>query len=217
MYIKDYLSKDFPAFSISDSIEEASDLAKEFGYSHIFIKKKGLYMGALSQSFLEDSPEGQLGSLAMHFEKFAISEDSNIWDSIKLFHTFNTNVVPVINSDEKFLGYICCDDIFSEFSKYPIFSEAGAILTVQTNSLHYSMVEVAKIIESNNSKLYGCFITAVKEDHIELTLKISQDNLSSIDETFERFGYTVINKFYNDQKEDLLKDRFGFFQKYLEF
>lgn len=217
MYIKDYLSKDFPAFSLSDSIEEASELAKEFGYSHVFIKKSSVYLGALSQSFLEDSPEGTLESLMPHFEKFAISEDSSIWDSVKLFHTFTTNVVPILNSEEVFLGYISVDDIFSEFSKYPIFSEAGAVLTVQTANMHYSMVEVAKIVESNNSKLYGCFITGIKEGHIELTLKISQDNLTSIDETFERFGYTIINKFYMDQKEDLLKDRFGFFQKYLEF
>lgn len=217
MFIKDYISKDYPAFNSNDSIEEASDVAKEFGYSHVFVKKKGFYQGALSQAFLEESPEGHLDALSIHYERFAIREDANLLDTVKLFHTFNTNIIPVINLNEKYLGYISCDDIFSEFSKYPIFSESGATLTVQTNSKYYSMVEVAKIIESNNAKLYGCFISAIKEDNIELTLKISHDNLSSIDETFERFGYNVIHKFYDDQKEDLMKDRFGFFQKYLEF
>jgi hypothetical protein len=48
-------------------------------------------------------------------------------------------------------------------------------------------------------------------------LKISSENLSSIDETFERYGYKVVEKYYNDEKEELLKDRFVFFQKYLEF
>lgn len=217
MFIKDYISKDFPAFNSGDSIEEASELAKEFGYSHVFVKKKGVYQGALSQAFLEESPEGNLDALAVHYERFAIREDANLLDTVRLFHTFNANIIPVINISEKYVGYISCDDIFSEFSKYPIFSEAGATLTVQTNSKYYSMVEVAKIIESNNAKLYGCFISAIKEDNIELTLKISHGNLGSIDETFERFGYNVIHKFYDDQKEDLMKDRFGFFQKYLEF
>ncbi|MBN9337394.1 MAG: T9SS type A sorting domain-containing protein [Chryseobacterium sp.] len=92
MFIKEYISKDFPAFNTSDSIEEANEVAKEFGYSHVFVKKKGIYQGAISQSFLEDSAEGNLGSLAMHFEKFAILDDGNILDSIKLFHTFNANV-----------------------------------------------------------------------------------------------------------------------------
>ncbi|WP_297984732.1 CBS domain-containing protein [uncultured Chryseobacterium sp.] len=217
MFIRDYISKDYPAFNHMDSIEEASDIAKEFGYSHIFIKKKGVYVGALSQSFLEESPEGTLGSLEIHYEKFAILEDGNVLDTVKLFHIFNANVVPVIGKTEKYLGYISCDDIFSEFSKYPLFSENGAILTIQTSTKHYSFTEIAKIVETNNAKMYGIYISAVNEDNIHITMKISSENLSSIDETFERYGYNVVHKHYDDEKEDLLKDRFGFFQKYLEF
>ncbi|UOE41156.1 CBS domain-containing protein [Chryseobacterium suipulveris] len=216
MFIKDYISKDYPAFNISDSIDEANEIAKEFGYSHVFVKKKGIYQGAVSQSFLEESPEGSLASLAIHFEKFAILDDGNILDTIKLFHTFNTNVVPVITKDEKYRGYLSCDDIFNEFSKYPLFSENGALLVVQINEKNYSMTEICKIVESNNAKIYGCYISLIAEGDIQVTLKISSENLSSIDETFERYGYNVVHKFYDDEKEELLKDRFGFFQKYLE-
>ena len=35
-----------------------------------------------------------------------------------------------------------------------------------------------------------------------------RDSLSSIDETFERYGYHVVRKFYKDEKEDLIKDRY---------
>jgi len=52
---------------------------------------------------------------------------------------------------------------------------------------------------------------------VQVTMKISNDNLSSIDETFERYGYHVVRKFYKDEKEDLIKDRYQYFQKYLEF
>ncbi len=217
MFITDYISKDYPAFNTGDSIEDANEVAKEFGYSHVFIKKKGIYQGALSQPFLEESPDGTLASLAIHYEKFAITEDSNLLDSIKLFHTFNSNVVPVINTTEKYLGYLSCDDIFNEFSKYPLFSENGAVMIVQTSGRHYSLSEVCRIVESNNGKIYGCFISAVSDDYIQITLKFNAENTSSIDETFERYGYSVVQKFYDDEKEDLLKDRFGFLGKYLQF
>lgn len=216
MFIQDYISKDFPAFRISDSIEEACETAKEFGYSHVFITKNNAYAGALSQSFLEESPEGDLGSLEIHFEKFAIVEDGNILDTIKLFHSFYANVVPVIGKNENYVGYISCDDIFSEFSKYPLFSENGAVLTVQTNTPHYSLAEVTKIVEGNNAKIYGCYVSGFNEDGVLITLKISGEHLASIDETFERYGYSVVHKHYEDEKEQLMKDRFGFFQKYLE-
>lgn len=217
MFIKDYISKDYPAFNTSDSIEEASEMAKEFGYTHVFIKKKGYYQGALSQSFLEESPEGTLATLEHHYEKFALFEDGNVLDAVKLFHTFGSNVVPIISKNEKYEGYLTCDDLFSEFAKYPLFSEIGAVLVIQINKSNYSMTEVCKIVESNNAKIYGCYISAFEEDDIKITLKISSVNLSSIDETFERYGYNVVHKYYDDEKEELMKDRFGFFQKYMEF
>lgn len=217
MLIKDYISKDYPAFNANDSIEEANEMAREFGYSHVFIKKKGVYQGALSQSFLEESPEGNLSSLEIHYEKFAILDDNTLLDSIKLFHTFNANVIPVIDKEEHYQGYLSCDDIFNEFSKYALFSEIGAVMIVQTNGRHYSLTEICKIVESNNGKIYGCFISLVTDDYIQITIKFNAENASSIDETFERYGYSVVHKYYDDQKEDLLKDRFGFFQKYLQF
>ena len=216
MLLKEYISKDYPAFSTSTDIVEAYETAKEFGYSHIFIKRKGVLLGSLSVACLEDHFEGQLADLEAHFEKFAIVEDGNLFDSIKLFHTFNANVIPVITKEERFIGYLSSDDIFNEFSKYPLFSENGAILIIQTHNLHYSFSEITQIIESNNSKLYGCFVSAYLEDATQITIKISTTNLSSIDETFERYGYSVVSKFYNDEKDELMKDRFGFFQKYLE-
>ncbi len=217
MYIKDYISKDYPAFNSGDLIQDANEIAKEFGYSHIFVKKKGIYQGAISQQFLEESPEGSLSTLDIHYEKFAILEDGNLLDTIKLFHTYNSNIVPVISKSEKYVGYLSCDDIFNEFSKYPLFSENGAIMIVQTNDKHYSFTEICKIVESNNSKLFGCYINAMTEDYTQITLKISSDNLASIQETFERYGYLIVLKYFDDQKDDLLKDRFGFLEKYLEF
>ncbi|WP_124641962.1 MULTISPECIES: CBS domain-containing protein [Amniculibacterium] len=217
MFIKDYISKDYPIFSFNDTIEEAYETAKDFGYTHVFVKKKGTYFGALSVSFLEDAAEGNLGSLEMHFEKFAILADGNLLDTVKLFHIFNSNVVPVIGSTEKYLGYISSDDVFSEFSKFPLFSENGAVLTIQTATKNYSFTEISNIVESNNAKIYGCYISQINEDNFWITLKLSSENLSSIDETFERYGYLVVHKHYDDSRDALMKDRFGFFQKYLEF
>lgn len=216
MFVRDYISKDFPAFDIKNSAKDAYEVSKEFGYSHIFIKKNGIFVGALSQICLEENSEDNLESLEVHFDRFAILEDGNVLDTIKLFYAFNSNIIPVINNYEEYLGYISCEDIFNEFSKYPLFSENGAILTVQTRDIHYSFSEISKIVESNNAKIYGCYVSNIKEDSVFITLKISGQHLSSIDETFERFGYTIVQKYYNDGKEELIKERFGFFQKYLE-
>ncbi|NML58376.1 CBS domain-containing protein [Chryseobacterium cheonjiense] len=215
MFIKEYISKDYPCFSLSDSIESARDTLEAFGYSHIFIKKSNQFYGALAEDFLYEE-EGTLKDLEHQIERFAILEDNNIMDSIRLFYTFNANIIPVINKNEKYLGYISCEDIFQDLSKYPLFSESGAILTVETSARKYSMTEIANIVESNNSKFYGAFISHMSEDTIQVTIKISNENLSSIDETFDRYDYRIVQKYYSDEKSDLFQDRFGFFQKFIE-
>ncbi|MDN5423984.1 MAG: CBS domain-containing protein, partial [Chryseobacterium sp.] len=215
MFIKDYISKDFPWFSLTDSIESARNTLEDFGYSHIFIKKSHHFYGAIAEDFLYEG-DGILKDLEHQIERFAILEDNNIMDSIRLFYTFSSNVVPVINKNEKYLGYITCEDIFQNFSRYPLFSETGAILTVEIPARRYSMTEIANIVESNNSKFYGGFITSMSDEMIQITIKISNENLSSIDATFDRYDYRIVQKYYSDEKSDLFNDRFGFFQKFIE-
>lgn len=217
MLIQEYISKDFPAFEADASVEDALQVVEEFGFTHVFVKKGSSFLGGICKEFLEESPESKLEDLMMHLERFAITGESTILDSIKLFYTFNANVVPIINNKEKYLGYIAYDDVFSDLSKYPLFSERGAVLTVETSLKSYSMTEIAKIVEGNNAKFYGSFISLINDEIVQVTLKISNENLSSIDETFDRYGYHVVRKFYNDEKEDLIKDRYQYFQKYLEF
>ena len=62
MFIKDYISKDFPCFSLTDSIESARSTLEDFGYTHVFIKKSHHFYGAIAREFLYDA-EGTLKDL----------------------------------------------------------------------------------------------------------------------------------------------------------
>lgn len=215
MFIKEYISKDFPCFQLSDSIESARETLEAFGYSHIFIKKSQHFYGAISKESLYEE-EGNLKKLENQIERFAILEDNNVLDSVRLFYTFNANVIPVISKNEKYQGYIGCDDVFQNLSRFPLFSESGAMLTVEVPARKYSMTEIANIVESNNSRFFGAFISFMSDDVIQVTIKISNENLASIDATFDRYDYRIVEKYYTDEKTDLYKDRLGFLQKYIE-
>ena len=45
MLIQEYISKDFPAFEIDAPVEEALLQVEEFGFTHIFVKKKNVFLG----------------------------------------------------------------------------------------------------------------------------------------------------------------------------
>lgn len=216
MLIKDYISKDFWTFDVSTLVEEALATAYGFEFSHVFIEKEGVFYGAIGKEFLEENEEKTLGELIPYAERFSILYENTLLDSIKLFYIFNTNIVPVINENEEYQGYISWDNIFCELSKYPIFSESGAMLTVEIPRKNYSMAEISQIVEGNNGKFYGAFVSEMNDAFVRVTMRISHENLSSIDETFERYGYVIVQKFYTDEKEELLKSRYQFMQKYLE-
>ena len=216
MLIENYISKDFPTFDIKDLAEEAFEVANDFDFSHIFVEKNGVFLGAIGKVFLAENSSEKLEKLMVYAEKFSIIDQSTILDGIKLFHTFNTNVIPILNKNEEYQGYISWDDISAELSKYPFFSENGALLTVEIPRKNYSLVEIAQIVESNNCKFYGAIVSEMNEAFVRITMRISHENLSSVDETFERYGYVIIQKFYTDEKEELLKSRYQFMQKFLE-
>lgn len=217
MLIEQYIAKDFGTFEVNTLAEEALAIVESFDFTHIFVEKDGFFQGAIHKHYLEENLDKNLGNLLAYAKRFSILEENFLLDGIKLFHTFDTNIIPVIDKNEIYQGYIAWDSIVCEFSKYPFFSEIGALLTVEIPRKNYSMTEIAQIVESNNSKFYGAFISEMNDAFVRITMRISQENTSSIDETFERYGYIVVQKSHTDEKEELLKNRYHFMQKYLEF
>ena len=44
MLISEYISKDFPAFEVDSSAEEALEIASEFGFTHVFVQKNNFFL-----------------------------------------------------------------------------------------------------------------------------------------------------------------------------
>lgn len=216
MFISDYLSKDFPTFSFNDDVEEAFLTAMDFRFSHIFIVEKETFLGALSIDILQER-KGNLAQFQKDIEKFALLESESLVDSVSLFHRFESNVLPIINTEENYVGYMVADDIFNEMSKSPMFSENGAVLIIQNHHLHYSLGEITQIVESNNAKIFGCFVSEVFGDFVHITLKMTAYNLDFIRADLNRYGYEIVHQYYQDEKQEMLKDRLAFVQKYLEY
>ena len=80
----------------------------------------------------------------------------------------------------------------------------------------YSMVEIARIVESNDAKILGSFITRSYDDNkFELTIKINKENVQDIIQTFERFEYDITASYDQSSSEDDLQDRYNNLMKYL--
>jgi len=77
------------------------------------------------------------------------------------------------------------------------------------------MSQIAQIIESNNGKLLGLFISDSDNESVEITVKISLGIMNNIIQTFRRYGYEIISEHQEDNYINNLKERSDYLDKYL--
>lgn len=216
MLVKDYISKDFTPVKISQTVGEALDLVVKFNLTHMPVLEGPEFSGNLSREILEEHRrETGLSELKEFFELFFVDEKASLLDSVQIYHNNMANVLAVLNRAHHYTGLLMLDDVISGFSSMPLITEPGSIMIVETPHKKLSFSEISNIVESNNSKIIGMFVTAYHDDNVRVVLKLVSENLTSVGETFERFDYKVVYKFFNDEKEELMKERFDQLMKYL--
>lgn len=217
MLVTDYLSKDFVPPKLNQMVAHGLKLVHDYNLTHIPVFKGLDFVGNLSHEILEEfPPETYLSELLEYIFPFHLDANSSLLEAIQQFNNQSTNILVVLDSQNHYSGMLLMDDIISGLSSMPFISEPGSIIIVEIPQKQFSVSEVAKIAESNNARIIGLFVTGYKEDKIQITLKLIADSLASVSETFERFNYTVLHKFFEDEKEDLMKDRFDMLMKYLD-
>jgi hypothetical protein len=101
------------------------------------------------------------------------------------------------------------------FIDIPFFTDPGNILVVARGIQDYSFSEIAQIVESNNAKMIGAFITDVQNDVVQVTIKISTVNFNEVIQTFRRYNYHILFGTSDDQFLEGLKQRSDYLDKYL--
>ena len=101
------------------------------------------------------------------------------------------------------------------FHETPFLKEMGGIIIVEKNSSDYSMSQITQIVESNNGKLLGLFISNVENDNVQVTVKITLGAMSEIIQTFRRYNYEIISEHQEDNYLNALKERSDYLDKYL--
>ncbi|QYJ68640.1 CBS domain-containing protein [Flavobacterium litorale] len=214
--ITDFINNDVKPLRITDAISTAQDLFAEYPFSHFPVLEEGVYIGSANAEDTElMAIEKTLGENRFSFGRFFV-RDTTIWlDVLEVFAKNETNILPVLDDKNAYLGYYEITDIIRFFHETPFLKENGGILVVEKKLVDYSMSEVAQIVESNNGKLLGLFVSNANMETIQITLKISMGGLSEIIQTFRRYNYEIISEHQEDEYLNTLKERSDYLDKYL--
>jgi Mg/Co/Ni transporter MgtE len=214
--LNSYINTEIKPLKHIDSIKEALDLFEDFSYSHFPVTEEGIYIGCVTKETVEFSkPEALINDSRFHFERFFV-RSSMIWlDVLEVFAKNDSNLLPVLDEKNNYVGYYELEDVIRFLHETPFLKEEGGILIIEKELNTFSMSQVAQIIESNNAKILGLFISNVVNNKVEITVKISQSGLNEIIQTFRRYDYDIISEHQEDSYLNSLKERSDYLDKYL--
>jgi Mg/Co/Ni transporter MgtE len=214
--LNSYINTEIKPLKHSDSIMEAQDLFEDFSYSHFPVTEEGIYIGCIAKETVEFSKsEALINDSRFHFERFFV-RSSMIWlDVLEVFAKNDSNLLPVLDEKNNYVGYYELEDVIRFLHETPFLKEEGGILIIEKELNTFSMSQVAQIIESNNAKILGLFISNVANNKVEITVKISQSGLNEIIQTFRRYDYDIISEHQEDSYLNSLKERSDYLDKYL--
>jgi len=178
--------------------------------------KEGIYVGCISETDAHCfEGDKKISDFQYAFETFHVRKQTNWLDILEAFAINSSNIMPVLGENDKYLGYYELSDIMALFNNTPFLNEAGGIIVVEKGSADYSFSEICQIVETNDGKILGVFISKIENDVTQATIKIGHTGMNAIVQTFRRYGYNVISQHQEDKMLKDLKDRSDYLDKYL--
>lgn len=211
-----YIINDIEPFDVSAKIKDVQTVFNQLTYSHVPVSKDGNYVGCISENdayCFENTKH--LTDFEYALEPFHVLEDTNWLDILEAFALHNSNIMPVLGAENKYLGYYELGDIMSLFNNTPFLNETGGIIVVEKGVQDYSFSEICQIVESNGTRIFGVFISKIENGVMQATLKVGYTSMNSIVQTFRRYNYNVVSQHEEDKFLEDLKERSDYLDKYL--
>ncbi|QXP51635.1 CBS domain-containing protein [Cellulophaga sp. HaHa_2_95] len=216
MNIQSHIITTLPVFVLEGSMKDVVKFFKDTTHSHVAIVAQDKFLGVLAENDMElFNISTKIEDYKYSLESVFVTRETSWLDVLESFARNEANILPVLDENSQVIGYYLLTDIVSVFIDTPFFTEPGGILVVAKGIKDYSFSEIAQIVESNNAKLIGGFITDSKNDVIQVTIKIGSSNLNDIIQTFRRYNYSILYGNNDDQFLEDLKERSDYLTKYL--
>lgn len=214
--ITNYITNDFRAIDSQETIASVQDFFADLNFSHFPVLENGIFIGSIASDDIETfDTDKKAIDYKYTLERF-FARKSMLWlDVLEVFAKNHTNVIPVLDENNSYIGYYEMEDIMKFFQETPFLKEQGGIIIVQKGLLDYSMGQVTQIVESNNGKILGCFISEADLENVQITIKIGVGPMNEIIQTFRRYNYEIISEHQEDAYINSLKERSDYLDKYL--
>ena len=201
---------------LEDSVKTCLNKFDKQQTNYLPIVNNSMYIGCLEKDDLlvvnVDQPINEVQYL---IKDCSINITDGMLDMLKKFADFEAELLPVINPKRELQGNYLLEDLLIDFRETPFFDHEGEELRLQKQLDQFSYSELCQIIESNNAKISGIFTSKVKDNIIEIQLKITSNSLNSILENLRRYDYTIMSDHQQDKHQEKVRESSDYLSHFL--
>lgn len=217
MIWQEFIDTDIQQIDISMKISALKSVFGDQDFNHLPVFSKGNFVGSIQKEDLQNLPAED--SLENHRYLLDVFFTETHKTSLNLIHQFvnhQTNLLPILDDQKKYVGAMKLVDALDLFGESPFIANEGEVIILAKARDKFAFSEVSQLVESQNAKLSGIFISDLKEEFVEVTLKVEHQGLNEILQTFRRYDYEIKSEHPEDLFTEDLKEHSDYLNKYLD-
>jgi len=218
MLAEELIVDNIPPLQKSDTGETALQWMDEFKLMHLSVIEDNNFLGTISESVvlgMADLSE-KIGSYMELLNPAFVTQRQHIFEVVKVVNDQKLSIIPVLDAQEKYVGSITIAQLMEIIADMPVANNPGAVIVLELNQNDYSLEPIVRIIEENNTKILGTFISSHSDStKLQLTIKVNTVDIRSIVSSLQRHEYSITYFEDNSDFNDDLKDRFDSFMNFL--
>ena len=218
MIAVDLIQDDIPLLNLSDDISKATTFFNHYKLHQIPVFEESKLLGLIDEEVVLNAlPKSEIKDLKKHFRKEKVLSEKNLFDVLHFFRQGNLSLLPVVDNDNNYLGCIHERILLKKVCEILQVKNPGGIIHLQIRIIDYSLAQIAQIVEGNGAKILSLLSLPNSSNTklMEILIKINQQELSGIIQTFQRYEYKIIASFHKNIHKEGLNDRLESLFRYL--
>tara|TARA_B100000902_G_C27320019_1_gene923765 strand:- start:2477 stop:3139 length:663 start_codon:yes stop_codon:yes gene_type:complete len=194
------------------------ELMEDMRVHHLPIVRDNFYLGIISENEIMswDNTDEFINEHLDELNSPSIKNSQHLFDIIEEVEKHSLSIIPVIDEKNYYLGSITNRKLLYTIAKSTAVQSKGSMVVLKIKENNYTLNEITRIVESNNTKILSSYITSsVGEEYIELTIKLNRLDISLILKDFERFDYIIKTSYSKDNDENDFLGRYESLMRFL--
>ena len=152
MIAKELISEEIVPLRTSDTGEDALAMMSEFHVRHLPIVNGSQLIGLISEDeIFEFDPDESIGSYNLVMAHPFVYDKNHIYEIMRLLNEYKLSLIPVVDKNQTYLGVVTLEDLLKYFAESASFGEHGSVIVLTVNRFNYSLSQIARIVESENT------------------------------------------------------------------